>query len=187
MKILLDDAYKKLVGFLNKGKFDYIIIGGIAAGILGEPRVTGDIDVDIVLAEKDLDGFLKAAKKESFKVDRKKCLARFKEAGVFQIEYGPFHVDFIMASIDLEKEAIRRKKIVKLYGMKAFFPTPEDFILLKIVPGRPKDLIDAERVVARHGDKLDTEYLYSWARRLSDDAQDTRIYNELQRLLARKT
>ena len=49
MKVLLEDVYKKVVTFLNREKFEYIIIGGIAAGILGEPRLTGDVDVDIVL------------------------------------------------------------------------------------------------------------------------------------------
>ena len=46
--MLLEDAYKKLISFLNKEKIDYSIIGGGAAGILGEPRLTGDIDVDII-------------------------------------------------------------------------------------------------------------------------------------------
>ncbi|MCM8779099.1 MAG: hypothetical protein NC898_02575 [Candidatus Omnitrophica bacterium] len=49
MEILLEDVYKKVVDFLNEEKFEYIIIGGIAGGISGEPRVTGDVDIDIQL------------------------------------------------------------------------------------------------------------------------------------------
>lgn len=185
MKIILEDVYKKIVSFLNKGKFEYVIIGGIAAGIIGDPRVTGDIDVDIILDKKDLAGFLNMAKRTGFKVDVRKCIKLANEAGVFQIGYGDFHIDFIIASIDLEKEAIRRKRIIKLYGLKAFFPTIEDFILLKVVPGRPQDLMDAERAVMRHRDKLDIRYLKGWAQRLSDEAQDMRICNVLQKLLTK--
>lgn len=186
MRILLEDVFKKLVSFLNKEKFEYIIIGGIAAGILGEPRVTGDIDVDILLDKNNIAEFLNKAKRAGFKIDKQKCIKRAKETGIFQINYGDFHIDFIIVSIDLEREAIKRRKIIKLYNLKAFFPTGEDFILLKIIPARPQDLIDAEKVIIRQGEKLDIEYLKSWARKLSDEAEDTRIYNELQRLFALK-
>lgn len=185
MKISLEDTYKKLVKFLNKEGVEYIIIGGIAAGVLGEPRMTGDIDVDVVLENKKLAGFLNNLKKTGFNVNIGQCIKRVKEAGVFQIKYGDLHVDFIIASIDLEKEAIRRKKIIKLYGLKTFFPTMEDFILLKIIPGRTQDLLDIEKVIARHKGKLDIKYLMNWARELSDEAQDMRIYNKLRDILGK--
>ncbi len=184
MKILLEDVFKKAVSFLNKEKFEYIIIGGIAAGALGEPRITGDIDVDILLDKDKLNEFLDEAKRDGFKVDKRGCLKTAQERGVFQITYGEFHIDFIMASIDLEKEAFRRKRAIKLYGLKTFFPTPEDLILLKIIPGRPQDLIDVEKVAIRHKGKLDAKYLKSWAQKLSDEAQDARIWDEIQRILS---
>lgn len=183
MRILLEDVYKKAVDFLNKGKYEYIIIGGIATGTLGEPRVTGDVDIDILLDRNNISDFLEKAKKAGFRFDRKKCFERAKKTGVFQINYGEFHIDFIIASIDLEKEAFKRKKIIKLHNIKAFFPTPEDLILLKIIPARTQDLLDAEKVVIRHKGKLDVDYLVTWAEKLSDEAQDMRIYNTLKGLL----
>lgn len=184
MRMLLEEAYKKIISFLNKEKFEYLVIGGIAAGILAEPRMTLDIDIDIFLDKDNLGVFLDKVKKAGFKVDKQRCIERAKEAGVFQIGYGDFHVDFIIASIDLEKEAFKRKKALKLYNLKAFFPTPEDFILLKIVPGRSQDMLDVERAILRHKENLDIKYLKMWAQRLSDEAEDTRIWSELQRLLA---
>lgn len=186
MKILLEDVYKKIVIFLNKEKYEYIIIGGIAAGTLGEPRVTGDVDIDILLDRYDISDFLNKAKEKGFKLDREKCIRKAKETGVFQINYGDFHIDFIIASIDLEREAIKRKKMIKLHNMNAFFPTPEDLILLKIVPGRPQDLFDAERVTIRYSGKLDRIYLENWARALSDEAHDMRIYNTLKKILEKR-
>lgn len=78
---------------------------------------------------------------------------------------------------------MRRKRRVRLYNTNAFFPTPEDLILLKIIPGRPQDLLDAETIAQRHRNRLDVKYLESWARRLSDDTEDTRIFHTLQKLL----
>ncbi len=183
MKILLEEVYKKVVTFLNKGKYQYLIIGGIAAGTLGEPRVTGDVDVDIRLSQEDIGDFLNKAQKDGFKVFKKKCLKTAEQTGTFQINYGDFHIDFIIASTDLERQAFKRRKAIGLYGIKAFFPTPEDLILFKIVPGRKQDLLDAERVVLRNKEKLNINYLKKWARELSDQAEDMRIWNELKRLL----
>jgi len=185
VKILLEDVYKKIVNFLNKEKQEYIIMGGIAAGVLGEPRVTGDVDIDIQLDKDDISDFLNKAKKAGFRFDKKKCSKRARKTSVFQINYGDFHIDFIIASIDLERETFKRKKIVRLYNTKAFFPTPEDLILLKIIPGRPQDILDAEKIIIRHKKKLDINYLEKWAQRLSDEAEDMRIYNTLKELLKR--
>ncbi|MFQ6035405.1 MAG: DUF6036 family nucleotidyltransferase [Sedimentisphaerales bacterium] len=183
MKILLEKVYKKVVSFLNKENYKYLIIGGIAAGTLGEPRVTGDVDVDIILDRQDIPDFLDKAKKARFEVSKEKCLRAAKQTGTLQINYGDFHIDFIIASTDLEEQAFERRKTIALYGIKAFFPTPEDLILFKIIPGRKQDLLDAESVVLRHKEKLDIRYLKTWAKKLSDQAEDMRIWNELKRLL----
>jgi hypothetical protein len=183
MRILLEEVYKKVVTFLNKGKYKYLIIGGIAAGTLGEPRVTGDVDVDIILDQNNFADFINKAKKDGFTVSSKKCLKTAEKTGTFQINYGDFHIDFIIASTDLERQAFKRRKIIRLYGLKAFFPTPEDLIIFKLIPGRPQDLLDVERIVRRHKEKLNMTYLKTWARTLSDEAEDMRIWNELKRLL----
>lgn len=183
MKILLESVYKKVVNFLKKEKYNYMVIGGIAAGIMGEPRVTGDVDIDILLGKDEIADFLNKAKKAGFKFDAKACKARVGAIGTLQIYYGDYHIDFIIASTGFEKEAFSRKQEIRLYNIKAFFPTPEDLILLKLVPGRPQDLLDVQRIMDRHRKNLDVKYLQGWARCLSDEAEDARIVNELQKLL----
>jgi hypothetical protein len=179
----LTDAYKKIVNFLNSNGYSYFIIGGIAAGILGEPRITADVDVNIVVDKEDVPDFLSKAKKAGFKVPVKKCLKSAEQFGVFQISFGDYHIDFIIASTDLEEQAYKRRKSIQLYGVKAFFPSPEDLILMKIVPGREKDLLDAKGIILRHKGKLDTQYLKTWAMKLCDEAVDMRIWQALNKLL----
>ncbi len=179
----LVDAYKKVVRFLNRGGYDYIVIGGIAASTIGEPRITADVDVDIVINKEDVPDFLNKVTKAGFQVPVKKCIESARRVGVFQISFGDYHIDFIIASTDLEAQAFRRRKAIQLHGVKAFFPTPEDLILLKIVPGRDKDLLDAKSIVLRHKGKLDTRYLKTWATKLCDEAEDMRIWKVLQKLL----
>jgi hypothetical protein len=179
----LVDAYKKVVKFLNRGGYDYIVIGGIAASTVGEPRITADVDVDIAISKEDVPHFLDKARRAGFTVPLKKCIESAQRVGVFQISFGDYHIDFIIASTDLEAQACRRRRVIQLHGVKAFFPTPEDMILLKIVPGRDKDLLDAKSIVLRHKGKLDTRYLKTWATKLCDEAEDMRIWKMLNNLL----
>jgi hypothetical protein len=182
----LVDAYKKIVTFLNSGGYRYIVIGGVASSTIGEARVTADVDVDIVIRKKDVSDFLDKAKKAGFKVPVKKCLESARQVGIFQINSGDYRIDFIIASTDLEEQACQRRRAIQLHGAKAFFPTPEDMILLKIIPGRDKDLLDAKGIALRHKGKLDTKYLKAWATKLCDEAQDMRIWNILNDLLGEK-
>jgi hypothetical protein len=180
------DTYKKTIKFLNDSGYDYIVIGGIAASTIGEARVTADVDVDIVMKKEALPDFLKKAKKAGFRLSIKKCIESAEQMGIFQISYGDYHIDFIIASTDLETQACARRKAIQLHGVKAFFPTPEDLILLKLVPGRARDIGDIEGLIARHGNKLDNKYLKTWAMKLCDEAEDMRIRNELKKLLDEK-
>lgn len=179
----LIEVFKKIVTFLNKEKADYIIIGGIAVGILGEPRATGDIDIDIALHKDKIEKFLDKLKNADFLVSTAECIKKAKTTGTFQIKIADYHIDFIIASIELEKEAMQRRKTVKLYSVETNLPTPEDLILLKVIPGRPKDIADAESIAVRNSGKLDQRYLLNWARKLSDETEDARIYREIKRLL----
>ena len=77
-------------------------------------------------------------------------------------------------------------RIVNLLEALANFPSPEDFILFKLIPGRSKDLLDVESVILRHRDTLDRDYLQQWAQRLSDEMEDLRLFNTLTRLLERR-
>lgn len=59
----------------------------------------------------------------------------------------------------------------------------EDLILLKLIPGRPKDLLDVESICLRQGGRLDIDYLTRWARTICDESEDFRILRQLKKYL----
>ena len=179
----LQEVFKKTISFLDKQGYDYLVIGGIASSILGQPRMTEDVDICIFINKSMVKKFLGVAQKNGFEFNEKEILKKVKETGTFQIFIGEFHVDFLILSTDFEKTALSRKQMVNIYGINAPFPTPEDLILFKIIPARHIDLADAENIAKRHSGKLDKGYLEKWAMKLSDEAEDIRIYNEVKRLL----
>lgn len=56
-------------------------------------------------------------------------------------------------------------------------------ILLKIIVGRDKDMLDAKSVAVRHKGRLDRQYLKKWAQAISDEAEDMGIWERLVKVL----
>lgn len=172
------------IRFLNAQKLDYLVLGGVAVGILGEPRFTLDLDLDLFVSKSELSPVLEKFKKAGFKFSKKEVLKNVKTFGTFRIYFQETQIDVILASTELEQSALKRHKVIKLFGIGMNFPSPEDLILFKIVPGRPKDIVDAESVIARNRKKLNVTYLKKWAQQLSDEAENYRILHILKKLLA---
>jgi hypothetical protein len=57
----IEAIQRLLVKFDNRG----VIIGGIAVGFLGRPRLTEDVDAMFLLSTQDITQFLEAAREES--------------------------------------------------------------------------------------------------------------------------
>ena len=182
-KTALSECIQKTLHFLEKEKVDFFLLGGVALSFLGEPRLTRDMDVDIFLTKDQAIGFLKKAKKAAFKFDEKTMSERIQTFGNFRMSYKKIPVDMILASTEFEKLALKRRKRVPFCGEKAYIPSPEDFILLKVIPGRPKDLVDIESVVLKYEGKLDVKYLQQWAQKISDEMENFRVWHQLQKLL----
>ena len=176
-------AVLKTIDFLEKAGIDYFVLGGLAVGVLGEPRFTGDLDLDIFIAKTEIPGFLKKVKREGFRLNMKEALDHVEQFGTFRLLREKLPIDVILASTELEQAALRRRKRLALFGRKMWFPSPEDLILLKIIPGRPKDLMDAESIVLRYKGKLEIAYLEKWTRTISEEAEDFRVVHCLRKLL----
>ena len=181
-KLTLDQFYANLIDFLEESRSAYVIIGGLAVSLIGEPRITQDIDLILYISEGDIRQFLKKVDEKGFNLNIQKELNRIKRTGTFRFSMGLFHADVILASSTFEDSIFKRKKKIMLVGKKAYFPSPEDLILLKVVVGREKDIFDAKSIVIRHKSKLDRKYMEKWAQKISDEAQDMTVWNRLSKL-----
>lgn len=108
---------KDLVSWLKAEGVSGMITGGIAASILGRPRVTRDVDAIIIIDFDILDKFIKSAALYRF-------VPRIKDVLTFA-----------------------KKARVLLMRHKLPLPTPEDLIIMKAVAHRQRDLIDIESIL----------------------------------------
>lgn len=179
----IDKLFTKVYNLVIKTKTPYVLIGGLASGVLGQPRWTQDADFLVFIDRERINKFLEVAKKEGLKFDRKEVEQSILETGVFRLFLGDFHADFIINALDIGKSALNRKITIKLFNKNVCFPTPEDLILIKIIAGRDFDLIDAKNIIQRNAKKIDRTYLLKWAQKLSDETENVRIWNDLNKIL----
>jgi hypothetical protein len=147
-------------------------VGGLAVALVGEPRTTADADVIAFLDTAQAEALLRRAAKAGFDVGGRGAGERLRETGTLSLKRGKFHLDMILASSPLEEAALRRASSRKLFGRALLVPTPEDLVILKVLAGRDKDLLDAEGVLRRHRGKLDLGYVEEALRSVCGLAED---------------
>ena len=70
-KQTLDQFYGQAIDLLVELKFPYVIIGGLAVSLIGEPRMTLDIDFILSIPEKDMLSAKSILIRHRGKLDRK--------------------------------------------------------------------------------------------------------------------
>lgn len=158
------------------------MIGGIAVGAIGEPRVTGDVDVIGYVAMEQAIALIDTAVAAGFQVapdEREKLQA----TGTLRFHKGLFELDIILASLPFEDDARARARKHRLFGRLVPLPTPEDLILFKVLAGRDKDMVDAVGVARRHLPRLDRRYLHEAVKAVCELAEDLEPQRRLDEVL----
>ncbi|NHZ73321.1 MAG: hypothetical protein GWP16_02485 [Nitrospirae bacterium] len=156
---LQEEALVALARCLEEHRISYMIIGGIANAVWGEPRATLDIDVTVAADTSEVLE-IAAALERDFRVLVSNPESFVQETRVLPLESrSGVRVDLIFGLLPFEREAIERAKLVHVAHEGVHFCTPEDLILLKIISRRDRDQADVRGILRRRFPELDLEYL----------------------------
>jgi len=144
MKRLPDD-FKEFILCLNSNNVRYLLVGGWAVGMYGNPRATKDIDFLVAIDSDNLANLQKALLTFGAPpVD----IERFKEKGnVIRMGSSPIMIDIINDAdgIDMD-ECYTRRKIMNIEDVDISIISVSDLIKNKKASGRSMDIADAERL-----------------------------------------
>src|SRR5258706_200395 len=150
---------------VDAGDFDYLLYGGLAAALWGEPRYTEDVDFVLFVAERHAYRFLRVAVKHGFAVDEDLAIQQIQVSGWARLPFGdaksPWHLDLTLGDSPFDKSALSRRKQVELFGRKLWVASPEDLLIYKLVSWRDRDVMDVHAIVKRQK-SLDLAYLKKW-------------------------
>ena len=148
---------------LKKRDIPYMIIGGQAVLLYGEPRLTRDIDITLGVNVDRLDDLLAVVQELTLKPLPKDLKSFVRQTMVLPAldETTGIRVDFIFSFTPYETEAINRSKKIKILNQEVNFASPEDLIIHKIFAGRPRDIEDVRTVLLKNPD-IDVRYVRKW-------------------------
>lgn len=152
----------------------YMIGGAQAAIYYGEPRLTRDIDVvaDVLLVH--IPGLLDRFPADDFYLSEVAVREAIQDRGQFNIIHGTsgLKIDVILPKREPYDvvQFSRRESHALVEGLEAYFATPEDVILYKMLyfreGGSDRHVRDILGILAVSGNELDQGYIGGWAGRL---------------------
>jgi predicted nucleotidyltransferase len=148
---------------LEQRQIPYMIIGGQAVLIYGEPRLTRDIDVTLGVGPERLPDLIAFAQASTWRLlveSPEEFVRRTMVLPCLDEESG-IRIDFIFSHSAYEQQAMERVRRVEIGKASVRFAAPEDVIVHKVIAGRPRDLEDARSILLKISD-LDRGYIRQW-------------------------
>ncbi len=153
---------KRLAPELEKAGIPYMVIGGQAVLLYGEPRLTRDIDVTLGVGIDGIAQVRKVAATMDLAIlkDDDGFIKRTMVMPVRENSSG-IRVDLIFSFSAYERHAIERAKAVDIDGTMVKFASLEDVMIHKMIAGRPRDIEDVKSMLVKNP-KYDRSYVLSW-------------------------
>lgn len=181
---MFEELLRKIACSLEKHKFPYMVIGGQAVLLYGEPRLTRDIDITLGCDTTRIDELMNAIREISLKPLPEDIESFVRQTMVLPTaEKGSgIRVDFIFSFTPYEREAIKRAKAIDIKEDKVKFAAPEDIIIHKIFAGRPRDFEDIE-IMLKKNPEIDVMYIENWLKKFDESSEEPKFLSAFTTLL----
>jgi hypothetical protein len=178
-------ALRDLVAWWGAQNVRGIVIGGVAASILGRPRATRDIGALVVLDPSRWDTFAASGPRHRFVPRIADALNFARRSHVLLLRHEPsgVDVDLTFGALPFEAASIARSRKVRLGGLNVPLPAPQDLLVMKAVAGRDRDRADIESILDANP-RLDLRRARRLVHAFSEALDDPEIHARFERLLS---
>ena len=151
--MLQSPDFRELLSVMAAREARFLVIGGYAVMLYGEPRFTKDLALWIDLSESNAAAVF-AALRDFGAPMAGLTAADFAAPGFFyQMGRPPLRVDLMMSVPGVAFAAAwGRRNVVLVDGLSVPFVSRDDLIALKLAAGRDQDLRDVEALRSADGD-----------------------------------
>ena len=177
----LESLQKLISRFNHRG----VVIGGIAASVLGEARYTEDLDAMFLLSTQDIPEFLEAANQEGIapRIEDAADFAKRNRILLLRHVITNTNIDISLGIMPFEQEVIERSSIHEFDdSLQVQLPTPEDLIIMKAIAHRPKDLEDIRTLSVKYT-KLDFARIERWIKEFAEFLETPELWGQIEKIL----
>ncbi len=175
---------KNIALTLDKKGIPYMIIGGQAVLLYGNPRLTKDIDITLGVDIDRLAAVREVCTEIGLEIIPKDIKAFVAQTYVLPARHrtSTIRIDFIFSFSPYEKQALSRVNKINIQDTLVKFASLEDIIIHKIISARPRDIEDVKSIMTKHP-KFDTAYIETWLKAHSKTLETRGCLKAFQDLL----
>jgi len=174
---------RKIANELNKLRMPYIVIGGQAVLLYGEPRLTKDIDITLGVGIEEVEKIKNAVQKLALRmlVDNPEEFVKKTMVLPVMDDKTGIRVDFIFSFSLYEKQAIERAVDVKFGTTAVKFASLEDVVIHKIIAGRSRDIEDVKAILLKNPN-YNVRYIKGWLREFDKSLNEnfSAVFQEIE-------
>lgn len=180
--MLFQGVLEKIAREFDRLKIPYMVIGGQAVLVYGEPRFTKDIDITLGVGAQDAEKILNILTQIGFQPSKEDPIEFAKRTFVLpsvDTETG-IPVDFAFSFSEYEAQAIARAKPIQFGSVLVRIVALEDLIIHKVVAGRPRDLEDVN-VLLEKNPTCNLKYILNWLKQFDEglEMNTVHLFNEV--------
>jgi hypothetical protein len=173
-----------LMQWITVERLEATVIGGVAAGLHGQPRLTEDVDA--VVFDADAESLISTGARYGFMPRIPDALEFSRRTRVLLMEHhSGVDLDLSLGALPFEREVIARSQRIDAGGLQISIATPEDLVIMKALARRPQDIADITGIIEAQSD-LDVDRIRKWVREFSSVLQMPEILDDLEVLLRRR-
>ena len=175
------------MGWLDAAHIPSMIIGGVAASVLGRPRLTRDVDALAVLPEGDWAEAIRLAPQFNIlsRIDNALQFAKRSRVLLMRHTTSGIDVDLTFGELPFERAAVANCENHDVGGIRVRLPRVEDLLVMKAIARRPKDVEDLQGLLAAHPE-LDVASARRWIREFAIAMSMPDMLREFDALLAQR-
>jgi nucleotidyltransferase AbiEii toxin of type IV toxin-antitoxin system len=180
-------ALADLAKWLAETRIPAVIIGGVAASVLGRPRLTRDIDALAILPEDAWSQAVDAAARYGIVPRLADALAFARRSRVLLLRHtvSAIDLDVTFGALPFEQSTVERSALHTVGGVLVRLPRVEDLLVMKAVARRPKDLDDIRGLLDAHPEANVAE-VRTWVREFATAASMPDMLQGFDDLLAER-
>jgi hypothetical protein len=179
-------ALADLMKWLDAANMPSMVIGGVAASVLGRPRLTHDVDALAILPEGEWANAVSTAARHGIlpRIENPLDFARRSRVLLMRHVESGIDIDVTFGGLSFEQAAIDNSKIHDIGGLRVRLPRVEDLLIMKAVARRPKDLQDIEGLLAAHPE-VDVATVRRWVSEFATAMSTSDMLDDFDKLVAR--
>jgi hypothetical protein len=157
-----------------------VVIGGVAVGVLAQPRATQDVDAVLLMDPEEVPHLIEIAGRFGL-VPRVSDPVEFaRRSRMVLLRHGPTGVplDLSLGVLPFEVEMVERKLSYEAEGLTIPLPTPEDLVIMKATAHRPQDLADIDAII-RANVGLDRARIETWVRQFAEALDMPELWDDI--------